>query len=313
VGPSPRLNSEDPEHVRLLAQAEVPLPPILVHRATMRVIDGRHRLRAAEMLGHEAIDVRFVHGTEAELLIVAVKANASHGLPLTLADREAAAARIIGLLPRHSDRWVAEATGLAPGTVAVVRRRSASGAAGPQSDTRIGKDGRERPVDIARRRLAASEAIIQDPGASLRAVARLSGLSPGTVRDVRQRLLRGEDVVARKPPGRERKRPGARAESGSPAGLSAPAAPSRGAAAGQARDRLAIMQDLRRDPSIRFTEQGRKLLESLALRAAGPSGLEVAVESLPAHCGYLIAALARKCAEEWAESARRMEQRLAGM
>src|ERR1700741_4024647 len=34
---SPRLHGEDPDHIRLLAEATSPLPPILVRRSTMRV------------------------------------------------------------------------------------------------------------------------------------------------------------------------------------------------------------------------------------------------------------------------------------
>src|SRR5947199_10633529 len=51
-GDSPRVAGENPEHVQLLAAARN-LPPILVHRSTMRVIDGMHRLRAARLRGDE--------------------------------------------------------------------------------------------------------------------------------------------------------------------------------------------------------------------------------------------------------------------
>jgi ParB-like nuclease family protein len=246
AGLSPRLRGEDAEHVRLLAQAPAPLPPILVQRATMRVIDGMHRLSAARLLGRETVEVRFLDGTEAELFAIAVKANTGHGMPLTLADRQAAASRLIALLPRQSDRWIADVTGLAPGTVASVRHRRGQAA---QAGTRVGRDGRERPVDIAERRRIAKDAIIAHPGASLRTIAELAGLSPGTVRDVR------------------------------------------------------------RDPSLRFTERGRHLLEWLAVRTVGPPGLDALMDPLPVHCSYLVAGLARKCADEWLEAARRLERR----
>jgi ParB-like nuclease domain len=300
-GLSPRQHGEDPEHVRLLAQVPTPLPPILVQRGTMRVIDGMHRLRAARMAGRETIDVRFFDGTEAEVLAAALKANTGHGLPLTLADRQAAASRLIALVPRQSDRWIAEVTGLAPGTVAAVRRRD--GQAGLDG-TRLGRDGRERPVDIAERRKIASDAIIAHPGASLRTIAALAGLSPGTVRDVRQRLSRGEDPVARKPPAGGQQRPVAAPGPGSP-GRHAPGGP-----AGPPRDRLALLRDLRRDPSLRFTEQGRRLLEWLTIRAAGPSGLDSLIDPLPAHCAYIVVGIARQCADEWLEAARRLERRI---
>src|SRR2546421_3267487 len=56
---SPRLNGEDAEHIRVLAAVEAKLPPILVHRASMRVIDGMHRLGAARLRNEETIDVQF--------------------------------------------------------------------------------------------------------------------------------------------------------------------------------------------------------------------------------------------------------------
>ena len=56
-GDSPRLAGENLEHVQLLAVVQG-LPPILVHRSTMRVIDGMHRLRAAKLRGDETIAVR---------------------------------------------------------------------------------------------------------------------------------------------------------------------------------------------------------------------------------------------------------------
>src|ERR1700691_531372 len=145
LGDSPRINGEDDQHIDLLAQMDTLLPPILVQRGTMRVIDGMHRLRAAILLGHESIEVRFFDGTEAEAFIAAVKVNTEHGLPLTLADREAAASRIIALYPQHSDRWIAGVTGLAPGTVAAVRRRAEGGHSQPTRGT--GRAGGVRRVN----------------------------------------------------------------------------------------------------------------------------------------------------------------------
>src|SRR5262245_43617336 len=62
---SPRLVGEDAKHIRVLAESEAVLPPILVHRATMRVVDGMHRVGAARLRGREAIEVRFFDGSEA--------------------------------------------------------------------------------------------------------------------------------------------------------------------------------------------------------------------------------------------------------
>ncbi|MGH3395381.1 MAG: ParB/RepB/Spo0J family partition protein [Streptosporangiaceae bacterium] len=302
-GLSPRLLGEDALHIQILAQMETPLPPILVQRSTMRVIDGMHRLRAARLGGRMVIDVQFFDGGDAEALLAAVKANADHGLPLTLADRLAAGERIVALRPWQSDRWIAEVTGLAPATVGAIRRRSLGG--NDAAATRVGRDGRERPVDIAARRRAAADAIRQHPDASLRVIARMTGLSPGTVRDVRQRVLRGDDPLLPVNLRRE-------------AGPTRRAAPHR-AAAGQREGRLAgrdigtLLRNLRRDPSLRLTERGRGLLEFLTARTAGPAGLEDLVSGVPDHCLHAVARLARQCAAEWQEAARLLEEHLGHM
>jgi hypothetical protein len=315
-GPSARVGGLAEEHVQQLAEAAAtsPLPPILVRRPTM-VSDRAHRVRDALMLGHPDIDAVFTDGapdcasggTEAELLAAAMRANASHGLPLTRADREAAAARMIELLPRHSDRWIASLTGLAPGTIASLRGAQGAEACGA---TRVGRDGRKRPVDIASRRRAAADAIREHPESSLRTIAQLTGISPGTVRDVRRRVLDGEDPVPLSLVPREEKAalragrparqlPGRRAASDRP-----PAAP-----AGDTRSREVLMASLRRDPALRLNGAGRGLLELLGTRAAGPDGLDTLMDAVPVHCAFLVSKVARRCAEAWLEAARRLEER----
>ncbi|RQX33168.1 hypothetical protein DLJ57_19775, partial [Micromonospora chalcea] len=121
-GDSPRLAGENVEHIRLLA-AMHDLPPILVQRGTMRVIDGMHRLRAAKLRGDETVRVTFFDGDDAAAFLLSVDANIKHGLPLSRADREAAATRILRLYPQWSDRAVAAAAGLSPTTVSGIRRR----------------------------------------------------------------------------------------------------------------------------------------------------------------------------------------------
>src|SRR6266571_447533 len=82
AGDSPRLKGENAQHIRMLANSEVSLPAILVHRETMRVVDGMHRLRATLMKGQETIEVQFFEGSEDEAFIRAIAANTEHGLPL---------------------------------------------------------------------------------------------------------------------------------------------------------------------------------------------------------------------------------------
>src|ERR1044072_4324236 len=88
---SPRIEGENREHVQLIAESDDIQPPIIVHRATMRVIDGMHRVRAAELRGRTEIDARFFDGATLDAFVLAVHANVTHGLPLSLADRLQAA------------------------------------------------------------------------------------------------------------------------------------------------------------------------------------------------------------------------------
>ena len=67
---SPRLAGADPEHVEALVAATGDLPPIVVHRPTMRVIDGTHRVQAALRRGERVVAGRFFDGTEAEAFAV---------------------------------------------------------------------------------------------------------------------------------------------------------------------------------------------------------------------------------------------------
>jgi ParB-like nuclease domain len=141
---SPRLSGSSTAHIQTLAEVGAPLPPILVHRSTMRVIDGLHRVKAALCRGADTIEARFFDGDEGEAFVLAVASNIAHGLPLSLADRKAAAARIIVLYPEWSDRRVAATAGLSDKTVGTMRRRL--GAEIPQSTVRVGRDNRARAV-----------------------------------------------------------------------------------------------------------------------------------------------------------------------
>ncbi|MEV0414683.1 ParB/RepB/Spo0J family partition protein [Streptomyces sp. NPDC050448] len=141
---SPRIDGEDGARIQMLARLESPLPPILVHRETMRVIDGMHRLRAVRLRGDDTIDVEFFEGGEVEAFTLAVWLNITHGLPLSKADRTAAAKRILRARPYWSDRRIAANAGLAAGTVASIRRRSTG--QNEQLNARVGRDGRVRPL-----------------------------------------------------------------------------------------------------------------------------------------------------------------------
>lgn len=296
---SPRLVGEDAEHIRVLAEPDRALPPILVHRSTMRIIDGMHRLGAARLRGQSTIDVVFFDGSEEDAFVLAVKANVAHGLPLSYADREAAVARIVISHPDWSDRAIAAAAGLGPRTVAAVRGRI-DGL--PRTTARLGRDGRVRPLDSTDGRRVASQLIAAFPDASLRSIARAAGIAPATVRDVRERIQRGEDPVPPRRPRAVRETVADRRDAGPPAYDHAERL--------STKERNAVLRNLERDPSLRFAQSGTRTLRWLVHRVIAEEEWRELVDTVPPHSVYVLAALARRCANEWIEFARQLEQRV---
>ncbi len=297
---SPRLVGEDSERIRVLAESDRALPPILVHRPSMRVIDGMHRLGAARLRGEDSIEVIFFEGSDEDAFVMAVKANVAHGLPLSYADREAAVSRIIASHPNWSDRAIASTTGLSARTVASIRAR-VSGL--PQASARIGRDGRVRPLDSSGGRHIASQLIAAFPDASLREIARAAGISPATVRDVRERVQRGEDPVPRRAARTHRAtRVAVRRNGGEPGREDAERL--------SIEDRDALLRNLERDPSLRFAESGRKILRWLRQRVIAEQEWQDLAAAVPPHTVYILSGLAHRCANEWLEFAKELEEQV---
>lgn len=297
---SPRLAGEDIEHIRTLADSDETLPAIIVHRPTMRIIDGMHRLRAAELRSEDTITVRYFDGDDQEAFVLAVKMNVTHGLPLTSADRSAAVKRIITFYPYWSDRAIATITSVSAKTVAAIRRCATEES--PHLNTRIGRDGRARPLDVAARRQHASQLMAANPHASLREVAKAAGVSPGTARDVRARLQDGKDPTSLKPRNTHQRQtltpPGdAVTRQG---GSDAPQLAS---------ERVSILGNLRRDPSLRFNEAGRVILHLLQVHTMNAQEWQRLADHVPAHCLDAISIMARQCASDWHEFAKLLERR----
>ena len=332
---SPRLNGEDDEHIARLAEAGAELPPILVDRRTTRVIDGMHRLRVASLRGQEVIEVRFFDGSEADVFLRAVEENVAHGLPLTRADRRAAAERVIASHPHMSDRAISHSVGLSAYTVAAIRR--GSGERFSQSSARIGTDGKVRPLNSEAGRRRAAELLAGQPGASLREVARVAGISPTTVRDVRKRLERGESPVPGRPAAVAVRANGAgggaaapglphgngrtadcRAGNGddppagdgsaAPAGAGRPG-PGRDSRPARPPDPVDVVEKLLRDPSLRDNELGKGMLRLLHVNATGAQRLPHVAAALPAHCIDTVALLARQYAKMWQDLAHELGRR----
>jgi ParB-like chromosome segregation protein Spo0J len=192
--PSLRANGLDPDHVARLAETADRWPAILVRRSDRTVVDGQHRVAAARTLGMDRVRAVFFDGSNDDAYFEFVRRNVGHGLPLSLDERRAAVHRIIRTHPDRSDRGIAALCGVSPKTVARVRHDlGARGALAPVK-TRVGRDGRSRPIDPEGVRERILEELERDPDASLRCIAKKVGASPETVRTVRGRLGLGTAV-----------------------------------------------------------------------------------------------------------------------
>ncbi|WP_333767772.1 ParB/RepB/Spo0J family partition protein [Streptomyces sp. IBSBF 2435] len=296
---SPRLAGEVEEHARTLAESQAALPPIVVHRSTMRVVDGMHRLRAATLRGDKHIEVRLVEGAAEDAFVLAVELNAEHGLPLSRQDRTAAALRIIESHPHWSDRRIAAVTGLSPGGVGALRSRADAPVA--QLTLRTGRDGRNRPVNGAAGRIAASRVIAESPGASLREIASRAGVALATARDVRNRMRLGQDPVPPKlrPAGSGYSAGSGPRESGLPVPAPAPVISG------------SVLARMRRDPSLRMSQTGRALLQLLASHLLTDEQRQDLIAGVPAHRAADVAHAARLCADRWLQFATDIEVRRA--
>lgn len=300
---SPRVGGEDIDHVRVLAELGRPLPAIVVHRPTMRVVDGMHRLRASMLRGERDIEVRFFDGTAEEAFVLAVRSNAEHGLPLSPVDRVAAASRIHRSYPHWSDVAIAAVAGISDKTVAALRDRSTSDIR--KLTHRVGRDGRVRPVDPAEGRLRVSAYLAASPDAPIREIAKAAGVAPATANDVRKRLRNGENPLPRRlrrTPGTPPRAQQAASDSKQP---SEPQVPERTAST----TRHAAMLTLRKDPSLRLTDDGRAVLRLLNVHGIDADSWSRLADSVPPHCRESVIDIARGCVEAWADFIKRLEQR----
>ncbi|WP_280427290.1 ParB/RepB/Spo0J family partition protein [Nocardia brasiliensis] len=287
VAETSRLSGEDHDHIRVIADLEIDLPPIIVHKASMRIIDGVHRFRAAQLRGDSYIKAVFFEGDETDAFIISVKANTTHGLPLTLRERTAAAKRILVARPHWSDRAIAACAGLATKTVAAIRQCSTDDL--PQLNTRLGRDGKVRPTDAVEGRKRAAALMIEHPESSLREIARQAGVSPATVQKVREKLRRGEPVAPPRGVGRK---------------------PAISCSAEESPDALAaLVHNLNKDPSLRFSDSGRVLLRLLSAQPIEDSVWEQIMANLPTHCDAVVARIAQQHAISWERFAAKVRER----
>ncbi|HEU5385060.1 MAG TPA: ParB/RepB/Spo0J family partition protein [Streptosporangiaceae bacterium] len=298
-----RMAGTDAAHVRLLADAAgaVPLPPILVQKRGLRIIDGMHRVEVAKLRGEPVIRARIVDCSDEKALVLAVKSNTLHGLPLTRADRISSAKRILGAHPDWSDRKVAGIAGLSGKSVASLRNSSAGGA--PFDGKRLGRDGKRRPMVAVTGRLRAAEYIRAHPEASVREIARETDVSPGTAHDVRKKIRCGVN-------------PGT-AETSSPRAQAAPAASSTSPPVTNIRARAtadtvrqltgaAVIGKLTGDPSLRYTDGGRAFLRWMTQHAMHPDEWREFVDAIPERWLEEVRQAAAAMSEEWGQFANQL-------
>lgn len=295
-----RLAGDDSAHVRMLAEAAADrLPPILVQRGSSRVIDGMHRVAAAKLRRDAGIGARLVDCTDAQALVLAMRSNSAHGLPLSRADRVAGARNILAAHPDWSDRAVAEVAGMSAKAVASLR--GGAGAPGHAEDKRLGRDGKWRPVNASEGRRRVVECLTAHPEASLREVARAAGVSLGTAHDVKEQLRAGADLGA--PDGAVG---GAENEREAGPGTAVirparqPSARLRPTASGGQQPSLStIMAKLAGDPSLRYTESGRAFLRWMARHAIQPAEWREFADAVPEYWLTDIGDVAAAMSEEW--------------
>lgn len=302
---SPRRAPREAGHVEVLAGAADRLPPIVVHRETLRVIDGVHRVHALRARGRRRIAVRFFRGSAQDAFLLGVVLNVRGGKPLTLAERRSAAERIVTTHPTWSDRAIASVTGLSAKTVAGVRGRTGSRA--PRSTVRVGRDGRTRPLSAASGRLKASRIMTERPDATLREVAAECGISLGTAHDVRIRLRKGQHPVPARagvePPTQPPAKPPRKPQTEPPRQPPAVGRRGVGPAPDGRDDGFAVVrerfQSMSREPSLKYSPQGRLLLQLLKLSTMDREEWLSAVRAVPPHWRGTLGELARFCAAEW--------------
>jgi ParB-like chromosome segregation protein Spo0J len=199
-----RTTGLDRRHVALLAETGGRWPPIVFWGDECLVVDGAHRVEAARRLGFTTIPAVSFIGSFDEAFMESVYRNVSHGLPLSLADRKKAAVRVLRSNWDWSDRRIASVCGLSGKTVSALRRNVSSWDPVPDTPVieeprRVGLDGKARPHRAGDLQDRIRLALFDHPGASLRAIARITATSPETVRTVRTRLA-AQVVQASAPP-----------------------------------------------------------------------------------------------------------------
>lgn len=272
-GPRVRKAAFNRDHVDALSRSVKDWPPIVVRRADHTIVDGHHRYMAARQLGLCHMDCVYFEGTPELAFLEALKRNLHHGLPLSLKERESAGCRVLEVHGEWSDRRVAEACGLAPGTVARLRNTVVRpDGEDAHSTGRFGRDGRSYPANPGASRERIVRVLRAQPEMSLRAVARATGTSQATVRAAKARLAE------------------VRTEEGTPTSSPPPSidAPGRYSSAGRMSD-----------AAVLSTDEGRKFSDWFGRTHVSEEDWRELIECIPISRVYEVADEARRRGDIW--------------
>lgn len=150
-----------------------PFPPVVLNQTETGYVcvDGAHRIAAAMKAGRETVEAKVVTLSDTDAKVEAARANMANGLPLTPAERKKAIARLIELRPSWADTAIAKLMGIHRNSVARVRKELGIG-------------------NRTERTVAAVEAAKADnPGASVRDIAKAVGVSAGSVAQLPRRVF----------------------------------------------------------------------------------------------------------------------------
>jgi transposase-like protein len=154
-GTQPRaaLDQETVNEYRVAMQDGVEFPPveIMYDGEHYWLVDGFHRVKAAHLAGLARINANVTGGTRAEAVWASFAANKAHGLRRSNADKQ----RAVEAALKHekgaklSNRQLADHVGVDEKTVRIWREKLEATAEIPQTEKRLGADGRMRPAGQA--------------------------------------------------------------------------------------------------------------------------------------------------------------------
>lgn len=267
IGPGPLVREQriDLDHRNLLVPVLDDVPPILVRETAKgwSLVDGQHRLAAAKEAGRPTIRATVVALDDAEALEAAIEANTTHGKPLSLVERKAAARTLVEST-KFSDRRIASICSIDERTVAAMRpadRPTAGNGAVGRSE---GSDGKQRPASpeaAKAQREAIARMLDEHPDLSANEIARRLGCSAMTVLAVRKEREAPSEGAAATPPAASAtptEQPGDACVTPSPAlGLAPPIPDDAPTTAGELLDPCPVPGEWRKHPAMKRTNATR--------------------------------------------------------